>query len=81
MGNKLCVNRKEGTQVFCLQRREWDTHFVSSFEKARHMLSVLKLKMKVGHFFFCIEFNVPFNTFQVILVQCLLVTEGMITTL
>ena len=34
------------------------------------------------HFlFFCIGFNVPFNTFQVISGRCLLVTEGMITTL
>ena len=31
--------------------------------------------------FFGIGFNVPFNTFQVISGQCLLVTEGMITTL
>ena len=29
---------------------------------------------------FCIGFNVPFNTFQVIPGRCLLVTEGMITT-
>ena len=31
--------------------------------------------------FWGIEINVPFNTFQVILGRCLLVTEGMITTL
>ena len=31
--------------------------------------------------FFFIGFNVPFNTFQVTSGRCLLVTEGMITTL
>ena len=48
------------------------------------------LKLKIPPFsyhsnstdtFFCIGFNVPFNKFQVISGRCLLVTEGMLTTL
>ena len=41
----------------------------------------LMLVCNLGFFCFCIGFNVPFNTFQVIPECYLLVTEGMITTL